>query len=200
MGALSAFLDGAMLGLGAAVPIGPVNLLIMAAALRRFHLGVLVGIGAMCADLTYLLLILVGVFALVESPLFYDSVALLGGLFLLWLAWQIFARRNTPMSTTLYPDIGPAGTWIRGYLVTLFSPYTIAFWVSASTLAATRHSDQVGVLMGGMMIAIGVWVLLLPAVIHKSRGLLSPALVRLFALLSSIVLVWIGGKLLIGLM
>jgi hypothetical protein len=54
-------------------------------------------------------------------------------------------------------------------------------------------------LMGGMIAAIALWILLLPLAVHKSRGLLSPALVRLFALLSSAILVWIGGKLLVGL-
>lgn len=190
------FFEGVMLGLGAAVPIGPVNLLIMGAALTRFGSGLLIGLGAMSADVTYLLLIVFGVFAAFGTPLFLDAVSLLGGLFLLSLAWLIFSKRNQPLNAAAFAPGGVFKTWLQGYLVTLLSPYTIAFWVSASTFATTHHAQDTAWMLGGMIAAIGLWIVFLPAFVYRSRGLLSPRLVRVFALLSSAVLVWIGARLL----
>lgn len=193
---LGSFFEGLMLGFGAAVPIGPVNLLIMGASLTRFGSGLLIGLGAMTADITYLLLIVFGIFALIGTPLFLDAVSLIGGLFLLSLAWLIFSKRNQPLNAAAFAPGGVFKTWLEGYLVTLLSPYTIAFWVSASTFAATHHTQDTAWMLGGMMLAIGAWIVFLPAFIYRSRGLLSPKLVRGFALLSSAVLVWIAARLL----
>lgn len=188
-----------MLGLGAAVPIGPVNLLVMGAALHSFRSGLLIGLGAMSADVTYLLLLSMGIFALIGTPLFLDAVSLAGGIFLLWLALIIFSRRNAPPSAAFFAPGGVFKTWLRGYLITLLSPYTIAFWVSASTFAAAHHLHNTLWMLLGMMTAIGAWIVFLPAFIYRSRGLLSPRSVRVFAWVSSLALVWIGARLLLKL-
>lgn len=80
---LSTFMQGLLLGFGAAVPLGPINLLIMNEAMRSYKRAVLVGLGAMSADITYLLLILYGVTNLLQSEDFLHMLSLLGGAFLL---------------------------------------------------------------------------------------------------------------------
>lgn len=50
-----------LLGYGAAVPIGPVNILIMSYAIKSYSYALLFGMGAMFADVFYLLLLNYGV-------------------------------------------------------------------------------------------------------------------------------------------
>ncbi|WP_187106629.1 hypothetical protein [Campylobacter hyointestinalis] len=53
---MESFIQGLLLGFGAAVPVGPVNILIMSYSLKRYALGTGVGLGAMSVDIFYMLL------------------------------------------------------------------------------------------------------------------------------------------------
>ena len=57
---MNAFLQGLLLGFSAAVPIGPVNVMIMSAAINSFRSAFAIGLGAMSADVAYLLLLAFG--------------------------------------------------------------------------------------------------------------------------------------------
>ncbi len=57
---VESFWEGIILGFGASVPIGPINVLIMSYALRSYSKAFAIGAGAMSADITYLLFVLFG--------------------------------------------------------------------------------------------------------------------------------------------
>ncbi|CAA6802363.1 MAG: Lysine exporter protein (LYSE/YGGA), partial [uncultured Sulfurovum sp.] len=57
---LNSLIEGFLLGLGAAVPLGPINILIMNHALKNYKSAVAIGFGAMSADMVYLFIILLG--------------------------------------------------------------------------------------------------------------------------------------------
>ncbi|MCR2095221.1 LysE family transporter, partial [Campylobacter upsaliensis] len=54
-------MDGVLLGIGVAVPFGPVNLLILSYALSSFKKAFFLGLGALVADAFYLLLLSFGI-------------------------------------------------------------------------------------------------------------------------------------------
>lgn len=188
----AAFFDGASLGLGAAIPIGPVNLLIMSAALISFRSGLVVGFGAITADLIYLGLILFGLFNL--SDLMMDIVSFLGALFMFFMAFIIFKNRNNKLKESKFASSSCIKTYMGGFLLTLLSPYTIAFWVSASTFAS-RHAENAPYMIAGLVVATLGWVVALPFFVYKSRGVLSAKVIKIFATVSAIIMMQIGIRL-----
>ena len=101
---IGGFLSGAILGFGAAVPIGPVNILIMSYALVKFRLGLAIGLGAMAVDVGYLLAINFGLLKFSQNEILTQILAIFGALFLLYIAYltlksaKSLARQKTGLS------------------------------------------------------------------------------------------------------
>ena len=71
-----ALIEGFLLGIGAAIPIGPINILIMNRALKSYPHAVATGVGAMSADGLYLILILFGMAPVLQQPLISGILAI----------------------------------------------------------------------------------------------------------------------------
>jgi len=80
---------GVILGWGAAIPIGPMNLE-MARRNLRFgtSYGFALGLGACTADLTYIVLITSGALVLLHHPLTLKIVGVVGAFVLAWFGLQ----------------------------------------------------------------------------------------------------------------
>ena len=134
---------GILLGLGAAVPIGPVNVQIARQALRNgFPAGFCLGCGAVTVDVTYAVLTSVGVERLARSPIVEwtlraGGIALLAYLGVTCLQAERLAWREDPVGRGLDPGAtaGAAATYgrayVTGWLMTLLNPMTLAFWFVA---------------------------------------------------------------------
>src|SRR6476620_1411581 len=80
---VSLFAKGLLLGIGAAAPIGPVNVEIARRTLKGgFRAGFALGCGAVTVDVTYAILSSVGVAQLVNQPAFYLAGQALGAILL----------------------------------------------------------------------------------------------------------------------
>lgn len=76
---------GLLLGWGAAIPIGPINLEVIRRNLQfgsRF--GISFGLGACSADMTYFILLLAGALVLLQHELVLRIIGIIGALILLW--------------------------------------------------------------------------------------------------------------------
>lgn len=184
---ISDFLQGVVLGFGAAVPLGPINILIMNEALKIYKNGVAVGAGAMSADTTYLLIILFGLTYYINNETMLAWLAYLGAVFLLYMAYLIYKNRDksikhiqTDTKGTLFKH------YIKGYALTLLSPYTIIFWISVSTFSVQSRYPLVVVC--GMLFAILVWITVMPYFIHKTKHLISQTLYSKVAVISALIM------------
>jgi L-lysine exporter family protein LysE/ArgO len=184
---IASFLEGFLLGLGAAVPLGPINVLIMSNALRHYGAAVALGSGAMSADITYLLLILLGLFHFMENPTIKLIMAVAGSAFLLYLAWLIFKGRNEPIHLQKIEKPRLLSNWLKGYTLTLLNPYTVIFWLSVSAYIATKNLDPLFTVLG-LFSAILCWITLMPLAIHKTKHLFSQRIVTLFSVTSAAIL------------
>ena len=138
------FTNGVLLGLGAAVPIGPVNVQIARRALRGgFVAGFALGLGAVTVDVFYAVLTTVGVqkiaqVRLVEWTLRIGGVLLLGYLGLVSLRAERDAWRTDPLTSGAGNSSADAArSYLTGLLMTLFNPMTLAFWFVAVPILAT---------------------------------------------------------------
>lgn len=186
---VSDFLHGVFLGFGAAVPLGPINILIMNEALKVYKNGVAVGTGAMSADTTYLLIILFGLTYYINNETVLTWLAYLGAGFLLYMAYIIYKNKERSIKkvqadtkSSLFKH------YIKGYALTLLSPYTIIFWISVSTFSV--QSKYPLIVVCGMLFAILVWITVMPYFIHKTKHLISHSLYSKVAVISALIMVF----------
>ena len=190
---LTSLLEGFLLGMGAAVPLGPINILIMNNALKNYKSAVLIGFGAMSADLLYLILILLGITTVFDKPFVLNTLGVLGSIFLLYLAYLIFKGRNKPLQAN--KEISHSKNlitfYLQGFALTFINPYTVAFWLSIAGYTTHKHLEPFMTIFG-MMCAIFLWVTFMPYFVHKSKHRISKKTAYYFNLFSSILLFGFG--------
>ncbi len=128
------------MGLGAAVPLGPINILIMNEAVKKYKNGVMIGLGAMSSDIMYLFLIIFGLIAFFNQPYILNSLSLFGGAFLIYLAYAIFKNRDAKIGKPKenIKDSSVIKLYAKGFVLTAINPYTIGFWLSVSGYVASK--------------------------------------------------------------
>lgn len=188
---ISLFFEGFILGLGAAIPIGPINILIMSEALRSYKRALFIGLGAMSADISYLSVILYGVSNYLKNDILLDSLSLFGGLFLIYLAYLIFKDRDQKvLKVKQVKAYGLFTYYLKGYLLTLLNPYTILFWLSVTTYSTNRES--IYIVIYGLITAITLWIALMPYLVHKQKHLISNKISSMIAIGSSLIFLFFG--------
>lgn len=180
------FLQGMVLGFTAAIPLGPINLLIMNESLKSYKNGFFVGLGAMSADTTFLVLILFGLNSYLENTILLKGLSLLGALFLLFIAYTVYKNRNEPLKKV---PIDTKGSLLKhygkGYVLTIFSPYTVIFWLSVATFSISKVYPLF--ITSGMLFAIFLWITLMPYFIYKTKHLISQYVYSKIALISAVI-------------
>src|SRR3954467_12779270 len=113
----AAILKGILLGLGAAVPIGPVNVQVARRTLRDgFARGVALGAGAVTVDVTYAILSTLGLRTIGNRPAVVIPLTLAGALLLGYMGVQsLLAARRTgiadPLETPAPADASAGGAY-----------------------------------------------------------------------------------------
>lgn len=166
-------IEGFFLGVGAAVPLGPINILLMNRALSDYPQAVITGLGAMSADILYLSLILFGMMHFLQGSILSELLSLGSIGFLFFLAYKIYQDRNCHLSLEIKDDRKSRGSvYVEGFLLTLINPYTLAFWLSIGSYTTNRVLDPM-MTLAGMFSAIVLWVMLMPYFVHRSKHRIS---------------------------
>lgn len=169
---LGLFANGVALGLGAAVPIGPVNIQIARQVLREgFVAGFALGCGAVTIDVCYAVLVAVGVQRVADNKAVERSLGVGGFILLTYLGVMCLraervAWRADPVTTKLdpatTPDAGAGRAYVTGLLMTLLNPMTVAFWfIAVPALAgpvAENGARDLPVLCAGVFAGTISWV------------------------------------------
>ncbi len=122
---------GVLLGLGAAAPIGPVNLEIARRSLRQgFAAGFSLGCGAATIDILYAVVSSLSVRPLLNRPGLLTGLGIVGGLFIGYLGVMCFVSAAKPIA--LGETSGRSRrNYLTGLLMTGLNPMTLAFWFIA---------------------------------------------------------------------
>lgn len=179
-------IEGLLIGFGASIPIGPINILIMNQALKSYKSALLIGIGAMSADITYFLLLFFGFINFIDEK-FLNYLALIGSLFLIFISLSIFRQKKINLTTNEVIDkTSLLKSYLKGYLLTLLNPYTIGFWLSVATYIAIKSTL---IMLIGIVIAITLWSTLMPLAVSRSRHLLNERVIKIVNLLSVFIII-----------
>lgn len=173
---LHSLLFGLLLGLGAAIPIGPMNLEIIRRNLTlgtRF--GVAFGLGACSVDIIYLILLSFGMINMLTHPALVKTVTLIGSLILGWFAYSAFkseldSKKSYKKSSKSKNH--PLTHYGQGFMMTFINPITIIFWASISSqVTSLVHHKHGSILFAGIGVMLGTtsWVAFLNTVLKLTR-------------------------------
>jgi L-lysine exporter family protein LysE/ArgO len=163
-------LNGIALGLGAAAPIGPVNVEIARRTLRfgRFA-GFCLGCGAVTVDVAYAVATSAFVPA-VTSPRVLNALAVAAAIFLAYLAWQCLRSARRGHDTDGGTEGVPGGAaappkmkhYLTGLLMTALNPMTLGFWfiaVPGAVANLTTHPRvDLPLVCAGVFLGAFAWV------------------------------------------
>ena len=173
-------LQGLLIGLAVAAPVGPMSLLTMRRTLDRgLPAGLASGVGIACADATYGAIAAFGLTSLSDILIDHQRVIrIAGGIALLLIGWRIVKTARLPM--TARPETGQqdglariAGTM---YVLTLSNPTTIlsfaAIFGGLGLSLGSSHAES-ALLVGSVFLGSLFWWLALCGVLTKVRSRLS---------------------------
>ena len=184
---MESFIKGALFGYGASIPIGPINILIVAYALRSFKLGFAIGAGAMLTDAIYLLLSHLGVSVfLKQNALFMEILSIFGASFLFYIAFITARGANKILEFNVASKQSLMRCFLQGVWINALNPFIIAFWISVS--AFTNSVQNQFLSLAGLIFSITTWIIFLPLIVAKSRKIISPKVAAVFAYVSAIFL------------
>ncbi|HSI33215.1 MAG TPA: LysE family transporter [Tepidisphaeraceae bacterium] len=154
--------SGMGLGLGAAAPVGPVNVEIARRTLRfGRRAGFALGCGAVTVDVAYAVVASVASVQIMEFSGVRTVIGVAGGLFLGYLAFLCFrgamkATPSDPISVNETPDATPSsmstptpvpaaplrGHYLHGLTMTALNPMTLVFWFVGVPGAVARLTEN----------------------------------------------------------
>ncbi len=192
-------LYGLLLGYGAAVPIGPMNLEMTRRNLTLgTKVGLFFGMGACLVDVTFVILVGVGALVILQNQTLMRIIGFLGALILFWFGWQALSNRPSVQNEA---GTGSRKAYYRhifdSYMMTLINPFTVVFWSSVSAQTALLMSEDGGMafwwIASGVLVATISWTVGLNVVLKFTRHKISAKVMRVFNIVGGLILIGFGG-------
>ena len=187
---MDSFITGILLGLGVAIPIGPLNILIMNYSLSSFGRGFALGMGAMSADILYFVLLSLGVLVVFDNPWIFKSIALFGAIFLLYMAWTCYKNASKMLAKISNTERGESllACYLKGLGLNSINPFIVGFWLSLSSVVASSANWMIAAL--GVLLALFAWVLGLSILTSLARRIISAKVARIFSYVSAVLMLF----------
>ena len=183
-----------LLGVSLAAPIGPCNLAIIKRGLRYgFFPAILVGLGVVVADATYLLLIYFGLSHIINTPHVRTIIWFFGAVVLLYLGYRSVKEYFEEIRMEGSELKTGGNSFIIGFMVNISNPMSIVWWVGVfgSVISSSVHeSSQTVALLNSSTILVGVmaWHSSVAALLHWGRRFVTVSMMRYVSLIFGFVL------------
>lgn len=178
-------LKGMLIGFAIAAPVGPIGLLCIQRTLARGRWsGVLSGLGAASADAVYGCIAGFGLASLADWLLAWQTeLRLIGGLFLLYLAWRTWRILPATEQARVNPThVGLLGDYLSTLALTLTNPVTIlaflGIFAGLGLAGGSSNFAMASVLVLGVFTGSLLWWLLLAGGVGLLRGRLTSTRLR----------------------
>ncbi|MCM3588057.1 LysE family translocator [Mesobacillus maritimus] len=192
---MSTFLSYIILGLSLAAPIGPVNAAQMDKGIKSgFFQSWLLGLGALSADIIYMIAVYMGVVRFLDTPFMQTFLWLFGFFVLMYTGIEtILGAGKVAVSSRQHTESGWR-SFMAGFFMSISNPLTILFWLGiyGSVLARTASSFGVGeLLLYSFAIILGliIWDITMAFISSSFRKLLTSKLLMSISLLSGVSLI-----------
>lgn len=195
---IAIFFSYIFLGLSLAAPIGPINAAQLDKGIKNGFLHAwMVGIGAMVADIIYMMLVYLGVVHFIEIPIIKAFLWLFGFFVLVYTGVEgLLDAGQLDKKDTRGPE-SIFRSFSSGFLMSLSNPLTILFWLGiyGSILAKTVASfGSSQLLMYSVTIIIGVilWDVTMAGIASGFRRYLNTKMLMIISVISSLSLIGFG--------
>jgi threonine/homoserine/homoserine lactone efflux protein len=166
---VEAFGNGVLAGLGIAVPVGPITVLVVDQAMRRgFRFGAIAGVGAATADLIYATLAaLIGAAAAAALEPYAGSLRATGagvlGAIVAYRMWRLLRPSGAVNVATAERSL--RRTYVGFLGLTLLNPLTITYFAALILGLQSKHTGPAGkvLFVAGAFAASAGWQLSLAA-------------------------------------
>lgn len=189
---------GLLLGYGAAVPIGPMNLeLIRRNLALGTKAGLSFGLGACLVDFTFIILVGLGALVILQNIWVMRIIGFIGAMILFWFGYKALASQ--PASNQEKGRVIHKKLWqhtLDSYILTLVNPFTIVFWssVSSQTAIMMNASPYAFWWIGpSVLVATISWIGGLNLVLAYTRHKISAKVMRGFNVAGGLILIGFGG-------
>jgi L-lysine exporter family protein LysE/ArgO len=191
---MSVFLGYIFLGLSLAAPIGPVNAAQMDKGIKSGFLQAwLLGLGALTADIVYMITVYLGVVKFLETPFMQSFLWLFGFFVLMYTGIETLINANKIEMESREEESG-LRSFGTGFLMSISNPLTILFWLGiyGSVLAKTASAYGTGELVIyslGIILGLVLWDIVMAAISSSFRRLLTARLLIFISILSGVSLI-----------
>src|SRR6476659_3663988 len=183
---------GFILGFTIAAAVGPISLLVIRRTLAEGRLyGLVSGLGVATADATYGAIAAFGLAAITDILVNARQVlGLVGGAFLLWLAWQTIRSTPTEAATVTTQRRGYAGAYLSILGLTMANPMTIlSFGALFAGLGVTSGATgDAALVVLGVLLGSTTWWVALTTVIGTLRTRVTPVWIHRINLASGVII------------
>jgi len=183
---------GLVLGFTIAAAVGPISLLCIRRTLAEGRLvGMASGLGVATADATYGAIAAFGLTAVTDLLLDWRrALGIVGGLFLLWLAWRTFRSVPGEAATAVPRRGGLLGAYSSTLGLTLTNPMTILSFAALFVGLGITGGDAAGatLLTLGVFLGSAAWWVVLVSVVGAFRSRITPVGLRRVNIVSGLLI------------
>lgn len=186
------------LGISLSAPVGPINAAQLDRGARHgfMHAWVL-GLGAMFADLVYMLLIYFGVAHFLNTPFMQAFLWSFGSFILIYTGVETLTKLKQNVAGTTNVESKIHHSFITGFLMALSNPLNILFWLGiyGSVLtSAIKHTDMAHLLLysSGIFIGIFIWDVIMAVMASRFHRQNNETILRWISVISGISLIGFG--------
>jgi threonine/homoserine/homoserine lactone efflux protein len=190
---MALLIQGVVLGLSVAAPVGPTNIELIRRGLKGgFGVGVSFAAGVLVALIIYLAAIFAGLSFLTELEWFNLTLSIFGVFVLFYLGYT-----NIRSSPSLDVDSqGQDGRhFYSGILLTLSNPAVLLFWsgIIGANIASREFSLGDSLLIsGGILLGVSAWLMFLSTLLSWGRKYVTPQVFKYISVIAGLVLIGFG--------
>ncbi|MBT2287677.1 LysE family transporter [Paenibacillus albidus] len=196
---MHSFLSYILLGLSLSAPIGPINAAQLDKGIRGgFWHAWFVGLGAISADIIYMLLVYFGVIHLLDAPFVKAFLWLFGFFVLVYTGVESIKNAGVITAAEMRgSETSLSRSFWAGFLMSLFNPLSILFWLGiyGSILAKAALEfplQQLLIYSGAIVLGILIWDVTMAAASSIFRKVLTTRVLKAISVLSGLSLVGFG--------
>lgn len=171
------FISAYFVGFSGALVPGPLLTVTVNESFRRgFRAGPLLITGHAFLEIGIVALIATGFYRFVTNETVYGAVALIGGIFIAWMGWQLtvgVARQTIRLELDAVPSTSKLGPMSLGALTSLANPYFIMWWLTIGAgyvvIALGRGLAGLAAFTAGHLLADYTWYSLVSGAVSGGR-------------------------------
>ncbi|PGO39069.1 amino acid transporter [Bacillus thuringiensis] len=192
------FLSYVFLGLSLSAPMGPINAAQLEKGIRSgfFHAWIL-GIGALLADVIYMVLIYLGVIHFLEKDIIKLFLWSFGAFVLIYTGIESLKNANQISISNMRNDDSVIKSFFSGFFMSLSNPLTILFWLGIfgsilAKAASSYNKEQLLLYSFGIILGIFIWDITMASTSSIFRKILNARILSLITVVSGISLIIYG--------